>query len=278
MSLPASKRKRPAGALCLAALMAASAAAASAAEGGKLHALILTGITDLPYHNWRETAPHLRSKLEATGRFDVKVEEEVRGITARTLEHYHALVLHYNGPRWGVETERAVEEFIRSGRGMIAVHGVSYGTFYGQVFDNGWKRPPDGDKGWPAYAEMMGATWEVEKIGHGLRHAFPVKWVDREHPISRGLPETFLANDELYHRMDLSPNAHVLATAFSSVESKGTGKDEPIVWAVPFGKGRVVHITLGHDLTAMSQEGFIAAFTRGTEWAASGAVTLPASR
>jgi type 1 glutamine amidotransferase len=258
-------------------LSAHGLAAAPPAPDAKLRILVLTGLTDLPYHNWRETAPLLRSFLEATGRFDVRLEEEVRGITQRTLEDYDAVVLHYNGPRWGVETEQAVEHFIRSGKGMLAFHGVSYGAFFGMVFDKRWKASPTGDRGWPAYAEMLGATWLPEKIGHGARHAFPVKWVDRDHPISRGLSETFLANDELYHRMDLSPKAHVLATAFSSPDSRGTGKDEPIIWAVPFGKGRVVHITLGHDTLALSQDGVVTAFTRAAEWVASGAVTISGS-
>jgi len=104
-----------------------------------------------------------------------------------------------------------------------------------------------------------------------------VKWVNRDHPISRGLPPEFLANDELYHRLDLLPATQVLATAFSDPTTGGTGKDEPIIWTTAFGKGRSVHITLGHDLTAMSQPGFVAAFARAAEWAATGQVTLPAS-
>lgn len=264
---------RTCAALLAAALLPSGLPAAQPqAPEDKLRVLVLTGVTDLPYHNWRETTPLLRRLLEATGRFDVKVEEEVTGITGRTLAAYDALVLNYNGPRWGPETERAIEDFVRAGKGLIAVHGVSYGVFFGMVFDKRWKSPENGDKGWVAYAEMLGAAWVPEKIGHGARHVFPVRWVDRDHPISRGLSETFLANDELYHRMDLSPKAHVLATAFSSLESRGTGKDEPIIWTVAFGKGRVVHLTLGHDTLAMSQEGFVTAFVRGTEWVASGDV------
>ena len=58
---------------------------------------------------------------------------------------------------------------------------------------------------WPAYAEMMGVTWKLENIGHSRRHVFAVKWVDRDHPISRGLPPEFQADDELYHKLDFRP-------------------------------------------------------------------------
>ena len=100
-----------------------------------------------------------------------------------------------------------------------------------------------------------------------------MQWTDPSSPISQGLPPTFVANDELYHKIDLKPNAHVIATAFDDPGNKGgTGKVEPAIWTVPYGQGRVVMMVLGHDLLAMSQGGFIDAFTRSVEWAATGAV------
>jgi len=43
-----------------------------------------------------------------------------------------------------------------------------------------------------------------------------------------------------------------------------------------YGKGRIFHTTLGHDIAALSCVGFIATFQRGTEWAATGSVTQKA--
>jgi type 1 glutamine amidotransferase len=40
-----------------------------------------------------------------------------------------------------------------------------------------------------------------------------------------------------------------------------------------FGKGRIFHTTLGHDLAGLNCVGFIATYQRGTEWAATGKVT-----
>ena len=259
-------------------LLAASFAAfAAGAAPERVRVLFLTGETDLPYHDWRVSTPYLRSVLTNTGRFEVKVLEDVRGLTARGLAGYDVLVLNYNGPRWGGEAETAIENFVKAGKGLISFHGVTYGEFYGQEFNKRWTASSTGDKGWVAYSELIGATWKPVNIGHGARHAFPVKWVDHAHPVSRGLEESFLANDELYHKLDLLPNTKVLATAYSAPDTNGTGKNEPIVWCAPFGKGRTFHITLGHDLSAMYQPGFLAAFARGTEWAATGGVTLPAT-
>ena len=240
--------------------------AAGGASPEPIRVLFLTGQTDLPYHDWRVSTPFLRGVLAGTGRFDVKVLEEVRGVTPATLAGTDVLVLNYNGPRWGDATETAIEEFVKSGKGLVSFHGVTYGEFYGQVFEQRWVA--GGTKGWLAYPRIIGAQWEPSKIGHGARHVFTVKWVDRGHPISAGLEESFLANDELYHKLDLLPDAKVLATAFSAPETGGTGKAEPIVWTTAFGRGRSVHLTLGHDLSAMSQPGFLTALARGVEWAA----------
>jgi len=40
-----------------------------------------------------------------------------------------------------------------------------------------------------------------------------------------------------------------------------------------YGKGRVFHSTMGHDVAALRCVGFITTFQRGAEWAATGKVT-----
>jgi type 1 glutamine amidotransferase len=64
----------------------------------------------------------------------------------------------------------------------------------------------------------------------------------------------------------------VLATAHSDESNAGSGRDEPMLLALSFGKGRIFHTTLGHDLNALSSVDFIVTFQRGTEWAATGGV------
>jgi type 1 glutamine amidotransferase len=258
----------------------ASAAAISAAAADPIRVMILTGQSDYS-HPWRPTVPFMREMLDNTGRFDVRVEEEVRGITSATLATYDVLVDYYYGPRLGDATEKAIEDFVRAGKGMVGVHGVDYGPFFGQAGGNPQepKRRMEGEP-WPAFPEMLGMNWKIENIGHTRRHAYPVQWSDREHPIAKGLPPVFMANDELHHRIDLKPNAHVIATAYDDPAipggGGGTGKDEPVIWTVPFGQGRVVMTVLGHDLLAMTQQGFIEAFARSVEWAASGDVKASA--
>jgi type 1 glutamine amidotransferase len=65
----------------------------------------------------------------------------------------------------------------------------------------------------------------------------------------------------------------VVATAHSDPANKGTGENEPMLMTIRYGKGRVFHTTLGHDITAMQCVGFIVTLQRGAEWAATGNVT-----
>jgi type 1 glutamine amidotransferase len=83
---------------------------------GALRVLILSGRNN---HDWRTTTPFLRKLLADTGRFDVRVCEEPAGLTSETLSAYDAMVVDYCGPRWGTTTEKAVESFVRSGKGRV---------------------------------------------------------------------------------------------------------------------------------------------------------------
>jgi len=236
--------------------------------------LILTGSSDKPYHQWQETTACLREILQNSGRFEVVTNEEPRAITAEALQGYDLLLINYNGPRWPAASESAIEAFVKNGKGLLAFHQASYGSFFGQVFRDGqWHAGPPGS-GWQAFAQMIGATWDPKKLGHARRWVFPAEWKEPSHPICQQLPSPFMINDELYHRLDLAPNVQVLADAFSPDSLGGSGQREPIIWTNRFGKGRIFFTVLGHDAMAFYQSGMINAIARGAEWAATGQVTL----
>ena len=164
----------------------------------KIKVLILTGVSN---HAWRATTPVIREILEGTGKFDVRVNEEVRGNTLQTFSSYDVLLLNYNdmknsGLWWDEGARQALLDFVRNGNGLVSYH-ASNNAFWG----------------WQEFDKLVGGTWR-ETAGHAPYHAYTVSIVDRDHPITKGMPASFAETDELYHRLSLEPNIHILAAAF----------------------------------------------------------------
>jgi type 1 glutamine amidotransferase len=274
---------RRAGVVLLAFFLAAAAPLAAQNsiplfKSGALRALILSGRNN---HDWRNTTPFLRQLLIETGRFDVRVNEEPAGMTGETLAAYDVVVLDYNGPRWGSGAENALSEYIRGGKGLVVVHGASWAFNGLPVLGDNHVRTRIIEPAWPEYARIIGGVWSLESpaTAHAPYHTFTVKIVDRDHPAMRGLPESFETKDELFHNMRMQQNVHILATAWDDPENKlpngrggGTGKDEPVIWTVAYGSGRVFHTILGHGVESQKSPGFGATFVHGAEWAATGGV------
>ena len=223
----------------------------------KVRVLIVTGQNN---HNWRETTPHLKRFLEASGRFTVEVTEDPAKSMAdrQRLMAYDVYLLNYNGPRWGEPADRAFLEAVRSGKGVSVIHAAN-----------------NAFPGWTEYEKLVGITWRGT-AGHGRYHEFPVKFTVRDHPVTRGLADFRSHSDELYHGLTRAPEEPmtIIATALSEKSTGGTGKEEPMALVKSYGKGRVFHTPLGHDLRAMQDPQFMLLVLRGTEWAATGKVTV----
>ncbi len=268
---------------------------------GAIRALVLTGQNN---HDWRATTPLLRTMLLNTGCFDVRVNEEPTGMTSATLAPYDVVILNYNGPRLGPVAEKALEDFVRSGKGLVGVHGANWAFSGLVVLADGSVPTKLLEAPWTEYKRMIGGVWSDKRpaSGHAPRHKFKVKIVDRENPITAGLAAAFDADDELYHNIHMAPDVHVLATAYDDPMNKPepagdaasrtikegaadpsagkwphldmnpTGKDEPVLWTTRYGKGRTFYPTLGHDVQATAMPGLSSMFVRGVEWAAIGTV------
>lgn len=240
-------------------------------------------------HDWKKTTPLIKATLEGAGRFAVTVatapgkSEDMASFVPK-FSDYEVVVSNYNGEPWSEPAMSAFTSFVKEGGGFVSVHAA----------DNSFPNWADynrmiGVGGWGGRNEKSGpyVRWRDGKFtrdtqagrggSHGARHPFEVIVRDTAHPITAGLPSSWMqAPDELYAELrGPAEGMQVLATAFSSKETGGTGEHEPILMAIPFGKGRVFHTTLGHDVTSMNGVAFQVSLQRGTEWAATGKVTLP---
>ncbi len=112
---------------------------------------------------------------------------------------------------------------------------------------------------------------------HGPQHEYQIQIRNPEHPITKGMPLKWLhTKDELYEQLrGPAENMEILATAYASPEFKGTGRHEPAMMVLNYGKGRIFHNIMGHVDYSVQCVGFITSMLRGSEWAATGKVTIP---
>jgi type 1 glutamine amidotransferase len=146
----------------------------------------------------------------------------------------------------------------------------------------GWRGPDYGNR--VTVADDGKVTIHKPKdgpgAGHGSQWEFIVTSRDADHPIMKGIPLKWKhGQDELYHgQRGPAEDMHILATAFSDKANGGTGENEPMVWWIPFGKGKVVTNVMGHvgpKTDAIQCAGSNLITLRACEWAATGKVTLP---
>jgi type 1 glutamine amidotransferase len=237
-------------------------------------------------HKWKETTPVLKQILADSKQFqvDVATTPEGKDISsfAPKFSDYQVVVSNYNGAAWPEATRKAFVEYVNNGGGFVSVHAANnafsdWAEYNRMIGVGGWGGRTE--KSGPYLYLREGKPFADTSAGrggsHGPRHPFVVETRAPEHPIMAGLPAKWLhANDELYDRLrGPAQNVTILATAYADPKKGGSDRHEPMLMTIAFGKGRVFHTTLGHDVEAMKCVGFQVTLIRGAEWAATGKVT-----
>jgi type 1 glutamine amidotransferase len=274
-----------AGAVLVAAL---PAFAADDAAPAKISVLIVDGQNN---HKWQDTTPAIKEMLEKTERFTVEVATTPPQKAAKEawdkfrpdFAKYGAVLMNYNGDSWPEEVRKSFEKYMTDGGGLVFYHAGVFAFADWKEFNDmmgmGWRNANQGMRltidadG----KEVRTPSGEGPGSGHGPSHAFGVEVRDAKHPTMDGLPTKFMhVKDELYHGMrGPLTGMHILATAFSDKKMGGTGTNEPMVWTVPVGKGKVFVTLLGHDVPATIAPSSAVLISRGLEWVATGKVTQP---
>ena len=210
--------------------------------------LIVTG-ADHPAHDWRQTAPALAEVLRQDPRMAVEVVEDPNFLGSPKLNDYDVVVLHFmrwEQPAPGQEQRENLRKFVRNGKGLFILH-FGCGAFHD----------------WPEFRNLAGRVWDPNLRAHDPRGPFRVDIIDANHPITKGV-QSFETEDELYTCLTGERPIKLLATAHSKVD----GKEYPMAFAFKYGKGRVFHSALGHDVVAIRNPSVAELFRRGCAWAA----------
>jgi type 1 glutamine amidotransferase len=241
---------------------------------------------------WKTWTPILLKQLDDADLFVMDVYtaplegEDMDGFDP-DFKAYDVVVSTYAGRPWPEKTKKSFRKFVAGGGGLVIIHAAN----------NAFPDWPEynlmtGIGGWGGRDENCGSYIYVDDQGklirddapgrggsHGKEHPFVVRIRDKQHPVTKGLPEAWMhVKDELYGQLrGPAVDMEVLATAYSSEQYEGSGRHEPVIMTISYKKGRIFHTTLGHSVEAISCVGFMTIFVRGCEWAATGKVTIPVS-
>ena len=211
--------------------------------------LVVTG-EDYKGHHWKKTTPVLKALLEEDPCIAVEVLEDLTKLATTKLDNYQAVVMHFKNysPKVpGRAGYDSLSKYVENGGGLVLVH-FACGAF--QEFRGDFER-------------LAGRAWTPERRGHDPRGPFRVEMTQVDHEITRGL-KPFETTDELYTCLDGETKITVLAESTSKVD----GKQYPMAFVLSYGKGRVFHSVLGHDVKAFEPEGVGVLYRRGTLWTA----------
>ena len=277
----------------------------------KMKALIIDGQNN--HTAWPKTTMMMKKYLEDTGNYSVEIartkytwqgddllkqfplndgiersalkEPKPDPDFAPKFDQYRVVISNFGfgAAPWPKDTQEAFHRYVENGGGFVVIHAAdnSFGDWeqYNRMIGLG---------GWGGRTEKSGPYVYLDDSGkqvrdtspgnggsHGSQHEFEVIVRQPDHPITRGLPRSFLhSKDELYDRLrGPAENMEILATAYASKDQGGTGRHEPMLMTIEYGKGRIFHTPMGHADYSMECVGFQTLFLRGTEWAATGKVT-----
>jgi type 1 glutamine amidotransferase len=250
----------------LAVLTAAVMVLCGVARAEPVKVLIITGDHG---HDWKATTPHLKDVLTKAGHKVDVTETPSKDLTGDTLAKYDVLLLNYRDTAkgakdnpasvWTADNKKAFTDAVKGGKGLVVYHHAS-SAFVGE------------SEFAKEFEKVIAGGWRKQG-NHGKMHEFTVSPRNKDHAVTKGVAEFKHGRDELYQNSLIPPGSEVLMTAYSDKEKdpKNTGKHEPVVWVAEYGKGRVYHNSMGHDVDAMkSSAGFAVLLVRGVEWAATG--------
>ena len=239
----------------------------AADEPDAIQCLLVTGHQH-PAHVWPETTVALQEALARDKRIQVTVVTDPEFLAKPNLQSYDVVLLNYcNWQRGGLSdaAKANFQKYLTDGGGLAIVHFTN-GAFHASL-------PETPASDWPEFRNICRRIWDHApgKSSHDPYGRFQVE-VIKDHPITEGL-NSFETIDELYCNQQGDGPIEVLATARSTV----TGRDEPMAFVYPYGKGRIFQTVLGHAAESIRVPGEAELMRRGVVWAAGRAQRKPAA-
>jgi type 1 glutamine amidotransferase len=201
-------------------------------------------------------------QLAADSNFTIDYIRNTEKIDAGYLKKYQLFIqLDFPPYAWKSKAVDAFRQYIEEGRGGWI--GFHHATLLGEF---------DGYPMWRWFSQFMGGITYKNYIATFVQGE--VKVEDRQHPVLKGVPDSFLIKKEEWYTYDKSPrpNVHVLARVDESSYSPGTDikmGDHPVIWTNEQVRARNVYIFMGHSPALFDNTTYKQIFTNSIFWAAS---------
>jgi type 1 glutamine amidotransferase len=226
-------------------------------ENDWIQILILSGRNN---HDWQQTTPFLESLFYGTGMFEVQITNRPDTLKESDFQKFDVILSNWNSwpendLRWPENTEKALLDFINEGGGFVTFH-ASTSSFYN----------------WPEFKEIRTAAWITDSTWHGKNSPAKIIIENDGHPVTNGMSGFFIF-DELWIDAGKNEKFEILGSASNEDISAKRIENQPAIMVSEYGKGRIFHTILGHDVRAMRNTGFQMLLLRAVEWAATGEVT-----
>jgi type 1 glutamine amidotransferase len=238
--------------------------AARASAANKATAFALIGDR---YHNSDYIRTALRKTLVKDAGISIDFRDEVELLNAEELNGYKLLIMLRDGMLWPSgylqgppgspntpavaivsepplpkiepkadywikpEQGKAVKEFVSNGGGVLFYHNVTYIS-------------PHNDD----FRDVLGAVTQE----HPPLRPFKVKIVNRDHPITRGVNDFVVTDEQHYMAYQKDPKYLLMQSVNENgLTFKDLGTSSAAGWAYDYGKGRVCYLAPGHVITSL---------------------------
>ena len=195
----------------------------------------------------------------AKGNFSITEINNARNITEAYVSQF-SLVIQLDFPpyTWPKEAEDAFVKYIEEGRGGWI--GFHHATLLGEF---------DGYPMWQWFSDFMGGVRFKNYIAPLANGTLIVE--DKQHPVMKDVPASFVVPDDEWYTYDKSPrpNVHVLANVDESSYTPASDikmGDHPVVWVNESKKARNVYFQIGHSSKLYETEGFTTMFRNAINW------------
>lgn len=170
--------------------------------------------------------------------FNTDTTSDAAVFTKKGLAKYKAVIfLSTTGDVLNNEQQTVFEEYIKSGKGFMGIHGAT-----------------DTEYDWPWYAKLVGAQFS----DHPKQQEAKLLITDNTHASTAHLPATWQRKDEWYNFKNINPAIHVVMTVDEKSYSGGKhGDNHPIAWYHEYDGGRVFYTALGHTEESYADENFL---------------------